>query len=309
MVYCYSCISTDFLVDHLLLGGQWRGFSLCSSISSSITRLGVIFVFASLFPTLFLLIVAVFMINYGLECFANLGIAYIYHSTHQLFEYKFWIVKVEWGSKQSQVFYTLSEFLIVLHCCLQCAYQGFDKMPLRHFLTCLGSDEYQTLGFLMFPHQEHVWFIGCVFNTPCPTCAFSMLWSCIAHSHPLHTSLLPLSCIGLYLISSSQHIMFTLCFVAFCFVFCLSFISHSSCTPHASLSLFIPSSLALNSPWPFVYSCQKVGRVYSRVVYWRVLSFLYDSCAHSQFYFLCTFVGGEIFHRGDAYTNGQRTLC
>ena len=58
------------------------------------------------------------MINYGLECFANLGIAYIYHSAHQLFEYKFWIVKLEWGSKQSQVFYTLSEFLIVLHCCL-----------------------------------------------------------------------------------------------------------------------------------------------------------------------------------------------
>ena len=88
MVYCYSCISTDFLVDHLPLGGQWRGFSLCSSISSSITRLGVIFVFASLFPTLFLLIVAVFMINYGLECFANLGITYSSYFAHILFEYK-----------------------------------------------------------------------------------------------------------------------------------------------------------------------------------------------------------------------------
>ena len=44
--------------------------------------------FASLFPTLFLLIATVFVINYDLECFANLGIAYIYHYAHQLFEYK-----------------------------------------------------------------------------------------------------------------------------------------------------------------------------------------------------------------------------
>ena len=124
-------------------------------------------------------------------------------------------------------------------------------MALRHFLTCLDSDEYQTLGFLMFSHQEHVWFIGCVFNTPYPTCAFSMLWSCIAHSHLLHTPLLPLSCIGLYIVSSSQYVMFTLYFVAFCFVlslsFIFSFISHPSCIiiisltfisyPHFSLTL------------------------------------------------------------------------
>ena len=71
---------------------------------------------------------------------------------------------------------------------------------------------------------------------------------CIAHNHLLHTPLLPLSCIGLYLVSSSWHVMFTLCFVAFCFVFCLSFISHSSCTPHAPLPLFIPLSLAHFSP-------------------------------------------------------------
>ena len=44
--------------------------------------------FASVFPTLFLLIATVFVINYDLEFFANLGIAYIYHYAHQLFEYK-----------------------------------------------------------------------------------------------------------------------------------------------------------------------------------------------------------------------------
>ena len=62
------------------------------SISSSITCLNVIFVFASLLPTLFLLNAAVFMINYGLECFAFLGIAHIYDSAHQLFEYKLALV-------------------------------------------------------------------------------------------------------------------------------------------------------------------------------------------------------------------------
>ena len=59
-----------------------------SLVSSSITHLSVIFVFASLFPTLFLLIATMFVINYDLEYFANLGIAYISYSTHILFEYK-----------------------------------------------------------------------------------------------------------------------------------------------------------------------------------------------------------------------------
>ena len=68
-----------------------------SSVSSSITLLGVIFVFASLFPTLFLLIAVVFVINYDLECFANLGIVYIYHSAHQLFEYKLVLVILKLG--------------------------------------------------------------------------------------------------------------------------------------------------------------------------------------------------------------------
>ena len=48
--------------------------------------------FDSLFLTLFLLIAAVFVINYGLECFAFLGIAHIYDSAHQLFEYKLALV-------------------------------------------------------------------------------------------------------------------------------------------------------------------------------------------------------------------------
>ena len=131
----------------------------------------------------------------------------------------------------------------------------------------------------MLPHQKHVWFIGCVFNTPCPTCAFSMHWSCIAHSHLLHTPLLPLSCIGLYLTSSSQHVMFTFCFVAFYFVlglsFIFSFILHPSCIiiiVHTFIS-FLHFSLTL------CLFLTKRGRVYSRE-YTKVFCHFYMTLVH-----------------------------
>ena len=95
----------------------------------------------------------------------------------------------------------------------------------------------------MFPHQEYIWLISCVFNTPCPTCAFSMLWSCIAHNDLLQTPLLPFSCIGLYLVSSSQHVMFTLCLVAFFFfglLFELYFLIHLAPFMHLYPCSFLP---------------------------------------------------------------------
>ena len=163
----------------------------------------------------------------------------------------------------------------------------------------------------MFPHQEHVCFIGCVFNTPCPTCAFFMHWSCIAHSHLLHTPLLLLSCIGLYLVSSSQLVMCTLCFVALCFVlglsFIFSFISHPSCIISIVRSFTSCPRLSLT----LCLFLTKKGKVYSREYTEKFLSFLYDSCVHPQgekFYFSCTFIRGELFHRGYAYTKGEKTL-
>ena len=42
--------------------------------------------------TLYHLIVAVFVINYCLECFTNLVIAYIYHFAHILFVYRLLLV-------------------------------------------------------------------------------------------------------------------------------------------------------------------------------------------------------------------------
>ena len=65
---------------------------LSSSISSSITHAGAIFVFASFFPYFLSLIAIVFVINYGLKCFTNLGIAYIHHSARILFVYKLVLV-------------------------------------------------------------------------------------------------------------------------------------------------------------------------------------------------------------------------
>ena len=41
-VFYYLCILTDCLIDRLLLGGRWRGFSLSSSVFSSITHRRVI---------------------------------------------------------------------------------------------------------------------------------------------------------------------------------------------------------------------------------------------------------------------------
>ena len=184
-------------------------------------------------------------------------------------------------------------------------------MPFRHFPTCLDSDEYQTFRFLMFPYQEHVWFIGCIFNTPCSACAFFMHQSFIAHSHLLHTPLLPLSWIGLYLVSSSQHVMFTLCFVALCFVlglsFIFSFILHPSCIISIVHSFISYPRFSLT----LCLFLTKKGRVYSRKYTKEFLSFLYDSCVHPQgekFYFSCTFIGGELFHRGDAYIKREKTL-
>ena len=40
--------------------------------------------FLSLYP----LIAAMFVVNYGLECVTNLGLAYISYSAHILFDYK-----------------------------------------------------------------------------------------------------------------------------------------------------------------------------------------------------------------------------
>ena len=69
-----------------------------TSVSSLITHHHVIFMFASFFPFfLYLLITAVIVINYGLECVTNLVIVYISYSAHILFDYKLMLVFFVFG--------------------------------------------------------------------------------------------------------------------------------------------------------------------------------------------------------------------
>ena len=101
-------------------------------------------------------------------------------------------------------------------------------MPLRHFLTCLDSNEYQTLGFLMFPHQEHIWFIGCIFNTPCPTCAFSVHFviHCILppFAHIFATLFMHWSISCFFILAC--HVYLVLYSILFCLRFELHFLIH-----------------------------------------------------------------------------------
>ena len=47
--------------------------------------------------TLYILIVVVFVINYGLKCFTNLGLVDVHHSANILFVYKFVLVFLKFG--------------------------------------------------------------------------------------------------------------------------------------------------------------------------------------------------------------------
>ena len=131
----------------------------------------------------------------------------------------------------------------------------------------------------MFPHQEHVWFIGCVFNTTYPTCAFFMHWSYIALSHLLHTHLLPLSCIGIDLSSSSQHVMSTLCSVAFYIVLGLSFIFSFTSLPSCIIIIVCSFISCPRFSLALCLFLTKRGRVYSRE-YIRVVCHFYMTLVH-----------------------------
>ena len=97
-------------------------------------------------------------------------------------------------------------------------------MPLRHFLACLDFDEYQNLGFLMFPHQEHVWFIGCVFSTLCPTCAFFMHCTQPLLAHTFATLVMHWSIP--YFVILACHVYLMLYSILLCLRFELHFLIH-----------------------------------------------------------------------------------
>ena len=106
--------------------------------------------------------------------------------------------------------------------------------------------------------------------------------------------------------------MFTLCFVAFFWMFylfvVLHFLIHLAPLMHHLLPLFISSFLSLIPLDSFFYSWQKRGeytREYTseyRHFYMHHVHILRGRNSTS-----CTFVGGES-HRGDVHTKGEKTF-
>ena len=139
-------------------------------------------------------------------------------------------------------------------------------MPLWYFFHSFGFWWVPNFGvyhvYSCLTCFDH-WF---VFYTLLPTCAFLKLCSCIAHNHLLHTPLLPLPCLGLYLVSSSLacHVYFILCNIMFlrCFVFCLSFIFSFILYPSC---IFILVHIFFSFPrsfWPLCLFVSKRERVH-----------------------------------------------
>ena len=139
-------------------------------------------------------------------------------------------------------------------------------MPLWYFFHSFGFWWVPNFGvyhvYSCLTCFDH-WF---VFYTLLPTCAFLKLCSYIAHNHLLHTPLLPLPCLGLYLVSSSLacHVYFILCNIVFlrCSVFCLSFIFSFILYPSC---IFILVHIFFSFPrsfWPLCLFVSKRERVH-----------------------------------------------
>ena len=118
--------------------------------------------------------------------------------------------------------------------------------------------------------------------------------------HLLHTPLLPLSCIGLYLVFFilACRVYLMLCSILFRLRFELHFLIHLAPLMH-HLHIFFPfpSFLLIH-----LSIRDKKGREYCHFYMTHVHTF------RGINFTLCTFVGGES-HRGDAYTKGEKTLC
>ena len=139
-------------------------------------------------------------------------------------------------------------------------------MPLWYFFHSFGFWWVPNFGvyhvYSCLTCFDH-WF---VFYTLFPTCAFLKLCSCIAHNHLLHTPLLPLPCLGLYLVSSSLacHVYFILCNIVFlrCSVFCLSFIFSFILYP-SCIFILVPIFFSFpRSFWPLCLFVSKRERVH-----------------------------------------------
>ena len=147
-----------------------------------------------------------------------------------------------------------------------------------------------------------------------------MLWSCIAHctlpplAHTFSTLVMHWSIPCFFILA--YHVYLMLCNILFCLLFELhfSFILHPSC-------IFILVHIFI--------SCPRFSLILFLFVLKKGESILLSSIPKSfviSIWLLCTFLGGEIlflvhicrgrdipwgeiFHGGDAYTKGEKTLC
>ena len=181
-------------------------------------------------------------------------------------------------------------------------------MPLRHFLAFWTPMSTKLWGFSCFLIRNMFGSLVVYLTHLTP----HVHWSCIAFSHLLHIPLLPLSCIGLDLTSSSQHVMSTLYSVAFYIVLGLSFIF--SFTSLLSCIIIIVRSF-ISCPRFSLALClflTKRGRVYSRE-YIGVVCHFYMTLVHilrgRNFISHAHLQGERFFHCRDAYTKGEKTLC
>ena len=101
-----------------------------------------------------------------------------------------------------------------------------------------------------------------------------------------------------------------LCSILFCLLFELhfSFILHPS---YIILLVHTFISCPLFSLTPLSIRVKK-GESFCHF-YMESFCHFYMALVHilkgKKFYFSCTFVGGEIFHREDAYTKREKTMC
>ena len=127
----------------------------------------------------------------------------------------------------------------------------------------------------MFPHQEHFWFIGCVFYKSCLICAFFMSWSIFCFL------ILSMSC----LFYALQHF-----FQVFCLLFELHFFIHLVPLMHhypCSYLLFFPSFF-------LAHLSIRVKKEESIV-----------ESIPGSILLLCTFLGREILEGGCIYQGGE----
>ena len=135
-VFCYSCISTDCLVDRLSLGERRRGFSPSSSVSSSITHRRVILCLRSsslLFYLSFYYCVIMIMGQSSLFVYL-LALLYSALSLSQSKINR--VVTLIWGSKQLLCFNTFSSFQFLLD----------EIIKICPYILCINTIEFTSFN-------------------------------------------------------------------------------------------------------------------------------------------------------------------